>query len=260
MITESKFSCMRDSFTIRGTVYADDAADEKKVPVIICHGFTADMKRTAPYGKYLAEKGFRAFTFDFCGGGFETVSDGDFHTDMTPMTEVEDLKCVMDYVKQRDDVYADRLILMGCSQGGFVSSLTAAERNTEVYALILIYPALCIPDDARKGSMQVIRFDPENIPDVIGEGRFRLNGEYARSVVKMDVFREIKGYQGPVLIIHGTGDTVVSYEYAVKASEVYTENGNDCVLHLLEDAPHGFNDEYLDQACELIGEFTEEIL
>ena len=108
--------------------------------------------------------------------------------------------------------------------------------------------------------MQVIRFDPKNIPDVIGEGRFELSGEYARSVVDMDVFKEIRGYHGPVLIIHGTADEIVDVSYAVKAGEVYSENGNDCVLHLLEDAPHGFRDEYLDQACELIKDFTEEVL
>ena len=260
MITSSKFSCKRDSLTIRGTVYSDGHGDEKKVPVIISHGFTSDMTRTAPYGEYLAGKGYLAFTFDFCGGGWNTVSDGDFHTDMTPLTEAEDLKCVMDYVMNREDADKEKLILLGCSQGGFVSSLAASERNTEVHALVLIYPALCIPDDARNGSMQVIRFDPKNIPDEIGEGRFRLNGEYARSVINMDIFKEIRGYKGPVLIIHGTADQIVSYEYAVKASDVYHENGNDCVLHLLEDAPHGFSDEYLEQAEELIGEFLEEIV
>lgn len=259
-IREEKFTCRRDFLTIRGIIYDNTENKGKKVPVIICHGFTADMTGTAPYGRFLAEKGFLAVTFDFCGGGFKTISDGDFHTDMTPLTEVEDLKSVMEYVKGREDADAEKLILLGCSQGGFVCSLAAAEREKDVYAAVLLYPALCIPDDARKGSMQVIRFDPDHIPDQIGEGKFQISGEYARSVVNMDIFREIKGYHGPVLIIHGTSDEIVDYHYSVRAAEVYLMNGNDCVLHLLEGAPHGFSDEYFDQAAELIEDFTEEIM
>lgn len=54
---------------------------------------------------------------------------------------------------------------MGCSQGGFVSGMTAAQLKEQIRGLIMFYPALCIPDDARKGHMMFSEFDPQNIPD-----------------------------------------------------------------------------------------------
>ena len=57
---------------------------------------------------------------------------------------------------------------MGCSQGGFVSALfAAAHPNVVVSRLILFYPALCIPEDARRGKMLMYAFDPSNIPEQI---------------------------------------------------------------------------------------------
>ena len=76
-------------------------------------------------------------------------SDVDF-MDMTVMTEKEDLSAVMDFVKTKDYVDQDHLFLLGQSQGGLVSALTAADRKDDVAAMILIYPAFCIADNARE--------------------------------------------------------------------------------------------------------------
>lgn len=75
-------------------------------------------------------------------------SDGKFK-DMSLDTEKQDLLCVIDYVARLVYVDSSTLILAVESQGGFVSCMVAAERSID--KLILLYPALCIPDDARKG-------------------------------------------------------------------------------------------------------------
>lgn len=249
-VITTTFECKRDVFTIRGKEIHKKGSEGKLIPIIISHGFTGDMNGTTPYGEFLAENGYRAFVFDFCGGGFHTISDGSFEDDMTPITETYDLKSVIDYVTSRDDVNAEKLILMGCSQGGFVSSLVAAQLNERVNQLILFYPALCIPDDARNGSMQVIHFDPNHIPDHVGVSPMRVCGDYPRSVLKIDIFKEIIGYHGPVFIIHGTADQIVPVRYAKKANEVYQANGNNVHLELIEGAPHGFfKENYFTDAC-----------
>ncbi|MNI86495.1 Prolyl oligopeptidase family protein [compost metagenome] len=61
---------------------------------------------------------------------------------MTVLTECEDLKAVMDYVKSLSYVDANQVTLMGFSQGGFISALTAAQRANEVEALILPFPGV----------------------------------------------------------------------------------------------------------------------
>lgn len=75
--------------------------------------------------------------------------------EMTVLTEKEDLSTVLDYVKNQPFVDSNHIFLMGCSQGGFVSALLAAERENEIEKLILNYPALCICDDCRKGYRRI---------------------------------------------------------------------------------------------------------
>jgi pimeloyl-ACP methyl ester carboxylesterase len=97
----------------------------------------------------------------------------------------------MDYVKSCSYVDYSKLVLAGCSQGGFVSGLVATDYPEEVKELILPYPALCISDDARKGKMQAFTFDPSDVPDVIEAHGKKLNGDYARLVMEEVVARRI---------------------------------------------------------------------
>ena len=251
------FECKKNTMTIRGTEFFPESAGKRLAPVIISHGFTADMRSTEKYGRFLAENGYHAYTFDFCGGGWNTTSDGDFHKDMTPMTEVEDLIKVMNYVRKSDDIDPDQLVLMGCSQGGFVSALAAAEYNDRVHALVLFYPALCIPDDARAGSMRGITFDPKHIPKTVGEGKWQISGEYPRSVLNLDVYEEIKLFDKPVLLIHGKKDTIVDISYAKKAKKAYDSVRTPCLYDVLEDAGHGFDGEDDERAKRLLIDFLD---
>ena len=56
---------------------------------------------------------------------------------MSVLTEKADLLNVLDYVKGLDYVDPTRITLAGCSQGGLVSALAAAEREAEVERLVL---------------------------------------------------------------------------------------------------------------------------
>ena len=89
-------------------------------------------------------------------------------------------------------------MLMGCSQGGFVSAIAASRLNNEISKLILFYPALCIPDDARAGKMMFAKFDPENIPDIIRCGPMRLGKCYVEDVIAVDPYQEIRDFSGDV--------------------------------------------------------------
>lgn len=245
-----EFVCRKGGMKIFGKVY--NQGPETLPPIIICHGFTANMESVEKYARFFARKGYRAFIFDFCGGGFETTSDGTLQDYMTPLTEVDDLKVIVDYVLNREDVDKEKLTLMGCSQGGFVASIVAAEMKDRVADLILFYPALCIPDDARKGSMQIMKFDPNNIPHHIGEGRMQVSGSYPRSVIHMDIYDEIKRYNKRVLLVHGSKDDVVPISYSEKAYAVYQENGADVTYEIIEGAGHGFSEGYMEEAYSVL--------
>ena len=195
--------------------------------------------------------GFLAVTFDFCGGGIISRSDGRSQ-DMTILTEKADLLTVVEGVKNQFSPTS--ITLLGCSQGGFVSGLLAAELGKEMIdRLIMFYPAVCIPDDARKGRMMFYKFDPDNIPTVLGRFPMKLGGEYARTVIGMDPYEEMKGYDGPVLLIHGTADKIVNIRYARKLREIYS----DCRYEEIDGGGHMFKGKADEQACRILQEYMQ---
>ncbi len=233
-IRKEKFSLVRDGMQLCGLYFRPKGTH---LPVaIISHGFMANYNTTKGYAKWFAEHGYAAFCFDFNGGGLFGKSDKDT-TKMTIFTEVEDLKAVVAYAKNLPETDASSITLMGCSQGGVVSALVAAELKEQIRRLVLFYPALCIPDDARAGRMMFARFDPKHIPRVIRCGPMKLGRNYAASVQRIDLIEMISSYTGPVLIVHGTGDKIVEYHYAKCAAETY----KNATLKLIKNGSHGFS-------------------
>ena len=247
--TVSAFECKRGEFTVRGLEYRPEG---ENLPVaIVSHGFMLNHKSVRKYAEALAKKGYVAYCYDFCGGSmFKNKSDG-VSTQMSVLTEVSDLEAVISYAQSRE--YAgSELLLMGCSQGGFVSALTAAKHPELVSRLVLFYPALCIPDDARAGNMIFAKFDPKNIPEVVNCGLMKLGRCYPEAVLEMDSIEAIKSYAGPVMILHGTKDKIVNHSYSERAQKAYP----NAVLHLIENAPHGFKRKSDEIAFGYLNEFA----
>ena len=253
LIQKSEFHCVRGGLTIRGICFRPEG---QNIPIaIVSHGFMATQATTKHYARQLAAWGYCAYCFDFNGGGVGSKSDGRT-VDMTVLTEVEDLKAVIAYACTRPGCDPARLTLVGCSQGGFVSALCAAELGVRVESLVLFYPALCIPDDARLGKMMLCHFDPADIPAEMRCGPMRLGREYAATAQKMDPFAAIAPYSGRVLILHGLEDKIVAPAYARQAWQAYEDAcSGRCELIFLQGAGHGFTRRYDRQALPLVQRF-----
>ena len=238
--TKTTFTCKRGSLTIRGVEYRPEG---ENLPIaIISHGFMANHKTVLQYVKFFAENGYAAYAYDFCGGCVIGGKSDGLTTAMSVLTEVEDLKAVIDYVTALPYTNAASLLLMGCSQGGFVSALTAAELKEKVSKLVLFYPALCIPDDARSGKMMFAKFDPNNPPEKFRCGPMKLGRQYVTDVIGMGPFEEIAPYNGDVLIVHGTKDKIVALRYAEEAEKTYASRESGSVkLHIIEKGKHAFS-------------------
>ena len=232
------FSCERDGLTIKGTVFLPKGKTDCPIAVI-SHGFMANQMFSQIHAQNLAKMGYAAFCFDFCGGTLVGSSDGD-STDMSVLTEVEDLKAVIEFAKSQSYTDENELVLLGCSQGGFVSAIVAAEMKEEVDALILLYPALCIPDDARSGEMMFSKFDPQNVPETFWCGPMKLGRRYVTDVIEMDPYEIIHQYTGKVLIIHGNQDKTVDISYALRAVDTYSQAGADVELKIIDEGGHMF--------------------
>ena len=260
-ISEKTFECRRGNLFVRGTEYRPEGND---LPIaIVCHGFMAWQDSVKHYAVLLAEMGYASYCFDFCGGSvMKSKSDGKT-TDMSVLTEVEDLEAVIEYVSDLPYVDKNRIFLMGCSQGSFVSALTAAKNKYPIEKLCLFYPALCIPDDARAGKMMMSKFDPENIPEILHCGPMKLGRRYAADVMNIDPFDEIGKFSGEVCIVHGTADKIVSLDYSERAAEVYKENlpegmneNERICFHIIEGGGHMFSKKHDVIATEKLKEFA----
>ncbi len=246
-VKKQQCSCIRDGLVLRGTEYRPaetTAGDTACLPAaIVSHGFMANRSSVRHYAKALARQGFAAFCFDFAGGcAIGGKSDGKT-TDMSVLTEVEDLDAIVSHVCALPYVDQRRVLLMGCSQGGLVSALYAAKCPDVVAGLALFYPALCIPDDARAGKMMFARFDPQNVPERFWCGPMRHGRRYATDVMTLDPYEAIVAYEGPALIVQGSADAIVDPSYARRAFEVYDrrKGAHDSVeLVMIEGAGHGF--------------------
>lgn len=267
-IIKESFSCTRDSLTIQGTLYRKNGS--LRQPIVICsHEFMANQLFVRPYAKMFAELGYAAFTYDFCGGCIVGKSDGN-STDMTVFSEREDLKAVLEFARSQPYTDEERVTLLGCSQGGLVSALAAAELGAQIDTLILLYPAFSIPEDARNGHMIKARFDPQHVPETFWCGPMKLGKKYASSVMDMDVYETIGSYHGNILILHGDKDDLVPIAFSERAFERYMQTKENTLpdwkgersvrMQVIKGAGHIFkNISHLREAMGYIQSFLVEI-
>ncbi len=255
---KNKFECIRDGLTIRGLEFKTEGDN---LPIaIISHGFMANYKTVEHYAKLFAELGYAAYCFDYNGGSVLMSKSDGRTTDMSVVTETKDLEAVIEYTKSLKYTNENKIVLMGCSQGGFVSALVAAKLKEKISKLVLFYPALCIPDDARNGKMMFSKFDPNSLPETINCGPMKLGKCYVSDVLKMDPYEEIEGYLGEVLIVHGTDDKIVKMEYIEKAYEVYKNRNskNKVELYTIEKGKHMFSKKHDKIAINYIKKFIKD--
>lgn len=241
---------------IYGKMYLPAGERENLPVVILSHSAGLNCDSMNSYCIGFAERGFAAYAFDFCGGSSNSRSDGS-EEDMTIFTEVEDLKAVIGQIKSLDYINSEKVYLFGTSQGGLVSALAANDCGSEIAGLMLLYPAFNIPEMAQNsGSIGywVRQFQSINWTDMMNNVDWSkmdwrgfsfqfpkvTNGEAFLSTLKdFDVYEKIGAFQGNVLILHGTNDVIVNESYSERAQEVY----ENCELHIMQGAMHGFNQE-----------------
>ena len=229
-----RFTVDNDGMKIQGIAYlpANSTAPNqvKKSPAIIMsHGYLSNLHNFEYFATQFAMIGYNVFTFNFCCGSDETdpelMSDGTT-TNLCIEGEISDLITVYNYVSTRDYVKNDEIILWGESQGAFVSGLSAARLQEKISKLVMIFPAVCIPDHARRGTLGGASYDPKNPPELIYTERAMLSKVFVDDVKDMDAYSELAKYKGATLLIQGTCDSIVvpEYQYIVKKEFDMTDN------------------------------------
>lgn len=215
-----------------GELLRPKGADGPLPTVICCHGFGSSYKLCKDtMGMCFAMSGLQVYCFDFYGGSTYSRSGGSM-LEMSIFTEREDLSAVIKTLKDLQWVDQENLFLLGESQGGCVAGITAPRFADLLKAVILYYPAFCIPDDARKRYASA-----DSIPMVDQVFNQKVGRVYSEKLLDYDVYSDILPFHKPVLVIHGDQDPVVDISYGKRAAEIYP-NGDFLCLH---GENHGFS-------------------
>ena len=205
-------------------------ADYRGPIAVLMHGFMAN-KKLEPLksiANELENRGIASLRFDFDGHG---ESEGRFR-DMTVLTELEDARRVIDYVR-RAGAY-DSIALVGHSQGGVVAGMIAGELGDEIKALVQLAPAAVLKDDALQGVLMGKHYDPSNPPETLTVFFHRVGKGYFLAAQSLPIYEQSSLYKGPVLLIHGTKDRIVPHSYSEKYNQVYSNS----ILQLYEGENH----------------------
>lgn len=230
-------------------VLSKPANAKGKLPVaIIAHGFNSTYHIGINYFKPLNDLGYQCYAFDFPCGSVNSYSDNNT-MNMSILDEQRDLEAVVDYFKNRPDVDPSRIILIGESQGGLVSALAATNKPDDIDKLVLVFPALCIPDNWNARYPKV-----EEIPDTTQLWNIKMGKRFFTELRDMKVFKTIPKYKKPVLIVQGDADNVVLMTDSQKATKLY----KNCKLHVIKGAGHGFKPEEFAESIEQITRFLKE--
>lgn len=254
--TTDKLTLMGSKGKLAAEIQKPVLSSGEKVPIaIIMHGFTGNKegRMLKLIADSLQNHGIASIRFDFNGHG---QSEGRFE-DMTVPNEIEDAKKVYEYVATLPYVDASRIALVGHSQGGVVSAMTAGELGSpRVAAVALLAPAAVLRDDAIRGNTMGAKYNPLDPPDSVPLfGGHNLGASYIRTAFTLPIYETAARYTGPATIIHGTGDRVVPYTYG----ERFHEQWKNSEWHLLEYFDHGFTQNVY-RVAELTSEFLTRML
>jgi hypothetical protein len=202
---------------IYGVAYIPKREKETKFPlVILSHGYSSSHLFMTGYGTRLAENGIACYNFDFSGGSNLSKSEGKT-TEMSVLTEKEDLKAALSNSKSWSFVDTTNIFLCGESQGGFVTALAGVEVADRIRGMILLYPAFHMPEAMRK-SYPI----KDSIKDVMDfPNNMKIGRIYVEDLYDMDAYETTKNFKKEVLIIHGDKDKAVPITYAERAVKEY---------------------------------------
>ncbi|MCH4058096.1 MAG: lysophospholipase [Lactobacillaceae bacterium] len=239
------FDFKRDGLRLHGR-YENQRTDCQNL-VILMHGFTGDLgyqptDLLAQLASQLNQQGLATLRFDFNGQG---RSEGDFDQ-MTVLNEIADAQAALSYALK---TWQPKTVsLLGHSQGGVVASMLAGYYADLIDRLVLMAPAATLKDDALAGKTRGLIYDSHHIPDQlpIWSG-LDLGGFYLRTAQTLPIYEVAQRFEGPVCLIHGIGDVIVSKQASERYHDVYA----DSELHLLPDADHRFSGSARQQAVEL---------
>ena len=254
-IVSEEYSVSYDDKQLYGKITAPSDYKSKKLPtIVIAHGLNNTLEQYEIYSQLLAKQGYLVYSFDFYGGSRQSKSGGQDMLNMSVKTELTDLTQVMEKLSSEAFVNKTKMSLFGASQGGVVASLYAAAYPDRVHKLMLIFPAFILFDDAKATYHELGSPDFDQLPDSLTHHNITLGKIYLIDALDIDIQAEQAKITAPTLIIHGTDDAVVPYQYAIEASQTIP----NAELVTVEGGEHRIDERFVITAAPAIQKFLKE--
>lgn len=217
---------------LRGVVRAPKA--EGRFPtVIFYHGFTVDkvgmMRLHELFARQCVENGFACVRFDFYGCG---ESDGDFR-EMRLSHEIEQAKAIYRWTLEQDFCDPKNTFVTGHSMGGLITGVVAASEQPK--AAVMWAPAPMVYYDAtgRAGAV------PTQYKEYYDIGGLALHKEFLVDARRLNAIELSKGYEGNMLLIHGSEDEKASVAAVGLYEDIYDPAKFE--VHIVEGSNHQFS-------------------
>lgn len=214
--------------------------------VIFSHGLGANVEHEEEVQKTLAKAGIAVFSLEFAGGSSSAPMSEGLTTEMSVLTEVQNLKDAIRIASGLEYADPQKIYLMGSSQGGLVTALTA-EEMTNIAGLFLFYPAFSLPDDIRSSFPKL-----DEVPETFNLLGTKIGKIYITDIYDMDAYANLDKLTMPVHIYHGKDDNIVP----LTASQKAMKRLKDARLTTLEDTGHALTPE---QQAQIGFEIADEI-
>ncbi len=268
-------------FSLAGTLSKPRAPAEERLPAVVLVGGVAPLDRDETIGGIpifgqladaLADAGVLVLRYDKrglgqSGGRPEGASLGDYATDV---------RAVVSYLEDREDVDDDRIAVLGHGEGGWIA-LQAASREGTIAAVVLAgspgttgatlvleqqraaLGRLSLTEEERQARIDLQAKINEAVMSGTGwegidpELREQAETPWFRSLLGFDPADVIERVRQPILVLHGTLDTEVRSHHADRLAELARARDRRVaadvvripgVNHLLVPAQTGETDEY----------------
>jgi len=216
-IIERTVSIRNDGGRIAGTLTMPGRVRGSIPGVLLFHGFTGTRDELPVLGtddtmytrtaRALAEAGIASLRIDFRGSGEST---GTFN-ETTFSGQISDARAALDYLDRLRKV-DDRLAVIGLSQGGLVAASIADDPRLDS---VVLWSPVANPVDTYKtilGAETVLGgLTAESTHIVLPWGaEIDLDRPFFEDVFAVDPVAEITAYEGPLQVIVGSRDTLVT--------------------------------------------------
>ncbi|MDH3500562.1 MAG: alpha/beta fold hydrolase [Acidimicrobiia bacterium] len=262
VVVQRDITFENDGGTVVGTMTMPRGARSPVPAVLLLHGFTGTRNELPVLGtddfmftrtaRVFAENGIASLRIDFRGSG---DSDGTF--DQTTFTgQITDAFAALDFLDTVRRVDHDRIGVLGFSQGGLVASAVAAA--DERVASLAYWSPVANPVDTYKGIFGgdvVTAGLKQPVTHIVlpWGAEIDLQQAFFDDLYRVDPIAEVSEYDGPMQVVVGTRDTLVTpqpyygelfIEYHEGPEELVVVDG-DHVFDVLTDAGPAVLDEVI---------------